>query len=273
MTVPGQVLAPKRSDESSEMRPIFYKKGLLRVAETWFQDAPARTVADIVRCVQIPTPLEGVSCDEFSTLVVDLTADNEAILAAMDSSTRYKIRRAQTKDELRYEHRPIRRFEDMREFLTAYEVHVVSRSDALSINRTKIVHLAESGQLDLSITLDKEGIALTRHVHILGVGTARLLYSVSEASRSVDTERRNLCGRGNRLHHWLDMQRFKSAGADRYDFGGFYAGATDAKKLKINEFKRGFGGQLTVTYNCVYPLTLKGRMALAAWRLLRLGER
>jgi hypothetical protein len=255
------------------MQPICYKKGLLRVAETWFQDVPSPPGTDVVRCVQIPAPLDGVSCDEFSTLVVDLTANEDAMLAGMDRSTRYKIRRAQTKDELRYEHRPIRRFEDMREFLIAYDAHVVSRSDVLSINRSKIAHLAESGRLDLSITCDNQGVALTQHVHILSPPTARLLYSVSEASRSTDTERRNLCGRANRLHHWLDMQRFKSTGTGRYDFGGFYTGATDAKKLKINEFKRGFGGQLALTYNCVYPLTFKGRIALAAWTLLRLGER
>lgn len=253
------------------MRPICYRKGFLRVAETWFQAPPSPPKGDIVRCVQIPAPLAGVTCEEFCTLVVDLTADAEQILAGMDSSTRYKIRRAQTKDELRYEHRPILRFEDMREFLAAYDTHVVSQSDALSINRTKIMHLAQSGRLDLSMTRDGQGVALTRHVHILAGGTARLLYSVSEASRSPDTERRNLCGRANRLHHWLDMQRFGSAGSDRYDFGGFYTGTTDDKKLRINEFKKGFGGQLALTYNCVYPLTLKGRMALSAWRFLRRG--
>lgn len=262
-----------REHESSETRPIIYKRALLHVAETWFQDVSPPAGADIVRCVQIPAPRDGVSCEEFCTLVVDLTADCDAILAAMDRSTRYKVRRAETKDELRYEHRPIRRFEDMREFLSAYDVHVVSRSDGLSINRTKIVPLAESGRLDLSVTYDNQGIVLTQHVHILGAGTARLLYSVSEASRSADTERRNLCGRANRLHHWRDMQRFQSSGIGRYDFGGFYTGSTDVKKLKINEFKRGFGGQLALTYNCVYPLTLRGRMALAAWRLLRRGER
>lgn len=262
-----------REHDSSELRPIFYKKGPLHVAETWFQDTAAPAGADIVRCVQIPAPRDGVSCEEFCTLVVDLTTSCDAILAAMDRSTRYKIRRAETKDELRYEHRPIRRFEDMREFLAAYDIHVVSRSDGLSINRTKLAHLSESGRLDLSITCDNQGILLTQHVHILSAETARLLYSVSEASRSADTERRNLCGRANRLHHWRDMQRFQSMGIGRYDFGGFYTGSTDAKKLKINEFKRGFGGQQALTYNCVYPLTLRGRMALAAWRLFRRGER
>lgn len=265
--------ADPREYESSGTLPILYRKGLLCVAETWFQDATPPAGADIVRCVQIPAPIDGVSCDEFCTLMVDLTADCDAILAGMDRSTRYKIRRAETKDGLRYEHRPVRRFEDMREFLAAYDTHVVSRSDDLSINRAKITRLSESGQLDLSVTCDNQGIGLTRHVHILGAGTARLLYSVSEASRSADTERRNLCGRANRLHHWRDMQRFQSSGIGRYDFGGFYTGSTDAKRLKINEFKRGFGGQLAVTYNCVYPLTLRGRMALAAWRLLRRGER
>lgn len=262
-----------RVHESLEGRPIVYKRGLLRVAETWFQDAVGPAGADIVRCMQVPAPRDGVPCDEFCTLVVDLTADGAAILAAMDRSTRYKIRRAETKDELRYEHRPIRRFDDLRTFLAAYDIHVVSRNDGLSINRAKLAHLSECGRLDLSITYDNEGIVLTQHVHILSAGTARLLYSVSEASRSADTERRNLCGRANRLHHWRDMQRFQSSGIYRYDFGGFYTGSADDKKLKINDFKMGFGGQRMITYNCVYALTLRGRMALATWRFFRRGER
>lgn len=263
----------KCDQEASKMQLICYKRGPLRVAESWFQDAACPHDADIVRCMQISAPIDGACCDEFSTLVVDLTAGCDAILAGMERGTRYKIRRAEMKDELRYEHHPIRQFEDVRDFLTAYDDHVVSRNDSLGLNRTKIAHLAESRQLDLSIVLDNHGSTLTQHVHILGARTARLLFSVSEASRSRDAERRNLCGRANRLHHWLDMQRFKSANKDRYDFGGFYTGKTDTKRLKINDFKRGFGGELVITYNCVYPITFKGRMALAAWRLLRPGER
>lgn len=266
-------MTEQASQRAPTPQPICYKRGLLRVAETWFHDVPRPPDVDLVRCVQISAPVDGASCDEFCTLVVDLTASCDEILAGMERGTRYEIRRAQTKDELRYEHRPIRGLEDLQEFLAAYEVHVASRDDALGINRTKVMHLAESARLDLSITSDNQGTPLTRHVHILGAGTSRLLYSVSEASRSVDAERRNLCGRANRLHHWLDMQRFKTGGYSRYDFGGFYPGVVDDKKLRINDFKKSFGGERILTYNCVYPLTLKGRMALAAWKLLRPRER
>ena len=255
------------------MHPICYKKGPLRVAETWFQDAPSRPEVDLVRCMQIPAPVAGAACDEFHTLVVDLSGGCDEMLAQMDRGTRYEIRRAQTQDELRYEHRLARRPEDIEDFFTAYTTNLAAGNDALSINRAKLLRFAAGGHLDLSIVADNRGAALTWHVHILSAGTARLLYSVSEASSTVEKARRNLAGRANRQHHWLDMQRFKAAGCGRYDFGGFYMGATDSKKLRINEFKKSFGGQLVLTYNCIYPLSLKGRMAFAAWRLLRLGRR
>jgi hypothetical protein len=55
---------------------------------------------------------------------------------------------------------------------------------------------------------------------------------------------------------------------EAFDFGGWYRGTTDQALLKINEFKRGFGGQVVREYDCEQILTLKGWVVLNAARLL-----
>lgn len=254
------------------MQPIYYRKGLLRIAEIWHQEPESQPDVDIVRCMQVPVRVARACCEPFNTLVVDLTPESDAILARMDKGTRYEVRRAESRDGLRRVNLPARQRADLREFIAAYEFNLVSRNRALRLNLDKLTQLAKSGYLDVSAMIDQGGQVLTWHVHILAGASVRLLYSVSAGSQSQNLERRNLCGRANRLHHWLDMRDFKQAGCGKYDFGGFYAGADDAKKLQINKFKQGFGGEPVLTYNCQYPRTLKGQIALAAWRVLRKGQ-
>lgn len=254
------------------MQPVYYRKGLLRLVETWYQEPQPQLDADIVRCMQVPVQVAGACCEPFNTLMIDLTAESGTILARMDKGTRYEVRRAEGRDAIRRINLPARQLGDLRDFIAAYDSSLVSRNRALRLNLVKLGLLAEGGYLDVSTMIDQAVQVLTWHVHILAAPTVRLLYSVSLGSQTQDPEHRNRCGRANRLHHWLDMQQFKQAGYRKYDFGGFYAGADDAKKLQINKFKQGFGGEPVLTYNCLYPLTLKGRVALAAWRILRKGE-
>lgn len=253
------------------MQPIYYRKGLLRIAEIWYQEPESPPVGDIVRCMQAPARVVAACCEPFNTLMVDLTPESDAILARLDKGTRYEVRRAESRDGLRRVNLPARQRADLREFVAAYEFNLVSRNRALRLNLDKLTQLARGGYLDVSGMIGQGARVLTWHVHILAGTSVRLLYSVSAGSQSQDPERRNLCGRANRLHHWLDILDFKKAGYRKYDFGGFYAGADDVKKLQINKFKQGFGGEPVLTYNCLYPLTLKGRVALAVWRLLKNG--
>jgi len=250
------------------MQPVYYKKSFLRVAEIWFHRPDRPLNADIVRCMQMPDRIEKTRCQAFNTLMIDLTVEKEELLKHMERGTRYEIRRAQTKDALNYETVSAKDIDGMREFSAAYEKNVASRNDALKLNLSKLSSLAENDRLDLSVVTDSNKHALTWHMYIVSDSLVRLLYSVSGLSNADDQERRNLYGRANRLHHWLDMQRFRGEGYRQYDFGGYYSGDSDNKKLQINNFKKGFGGAEVLTYNCMYPLTFRGRIALAAWRLL-----
>jgi hypothetical protein len=61
--------------------------------------------------------------------------------------------------------------------------------------------------------------------------------------------------------------RYKEEGLKIFDFGGWYQGP-DPDMLKINEFKRGFGGQVLHEFECEQTLTLKGKVVLAVAAVL-----
>ena len=69
-------------------------------------------------------------------------------------------------------------------------------------------------------------------------------------------------GRANRLHHWLDVLRFRDEGFAIYDFGGWYAGRENEELLRINCFKESFGGKVVFHYKCDQGLSWKGSLAL-----------
>ena len=71
---------------------------------------------------------------------------------------------------------------------------------------------------------------------------------------------------------WSDIIRYQEQGLRYFDFGGWYRGTTDQALLKINEFKRGFGGQVMREYRCEKILTLKGWLVLHVAKLLKLAK-
>jgi hypothetical protein len=243
---------------------ILYRRKFLRIAEVWFENKGGQVVGDIVQYIGASQPIEGAHCDEFHTLVVTLQQGIESeMLDAMDKSTRYEIRRAKAKDNLNYLHSKPLRLEDMSEFLHAYERDVAQQDNAPKLDMIRVSALVRAGVFDVSVMRDQEGRALTWHVHVVGQNVARLFLSASAFSATSDQKLKNLCGRANRLHHWMDMQRYRILQFSQYDFGGYYAGLDDVKKLEINRFKRGFGGRVICTYNNLIPNTIVGHFALA----------
>jgi hypothetical protein len=96
---------------------------------------------------------------------------------------------------------------------------------------------------------------------------ARELYLPSLYRKLSEKAARNLIGRANRYLTWSDILRYKEQGLKSFDFGGWYPG-TDPGMLKINEFKRGFGGQVLREYQCEQVLTFKGWVVLHAAKIL-----
>ena len=139
----------------------------------------------------------------------------------------------------------------------------------LPLERARIDGMASAGALDLSVVKDSQGNVLVYHANYRTQHRATELYLPSLYRKLSDSAARNAIGRANRYLIWSDMLRYKEQGLKYFDFGGWYPGTADPALLKINEFKRGFGGQVVRTYQCEQILTLKGWLVLRVARLLK----
>lgn len=248
---------------------IAYRKGILRITEVWF-DEPAQTDgADVLRCVQRSQPAPHGASIPFFTLLIDLREEPDRLLARMKKETRYEIRRAAEKDGLACEIWTATNANCRQKFRDFYDTFALDRGLA-PLNLQKLTRFADQGGLILSLARTGDGEPLAWHSYYRGDRRVRLLHSaVSSVGR--DSSTRALIGRANRYLHWQDMLTFHKDGFHLYDFGGWYSGKDDPKKMTINQFKEGFGGEIVVNYNCLCGLTAVGNASV--WLYSKLNSR
>lgn len=245
---------------------ILFRQRGIRIAEAWFDLPPPSGGADLVCYVQRPGPIPGGRNHEKHTLLIDLSQEEDALFAAVNPDTRTKIRRARDKDGIRCEAVPVEAA-SLADF-TAFYGRFASGKGLHAPAPGYLEAVARDGGLDLSRACDPlTGEVLVWHAHLVACGRARLLLSASLFRESEDAQRRNLIGRANRYLHWCDLLRFKAALVGTYDWGGWYAGATDEAKLQINRFKKDFGGSVAREWSSDVGVTLRGRLALLLRRL------
>jgi hypothetical protein len=250
---------------------IVYRKKFVRIAEGWFGEEPDAAGVDITRGFQRDAMQADALCREFHTILIDLTRDADTLLASMKRGCRYKIRRAEARDDLVYECANAARAELLARFCDLYD-EFTPRTSLPPLDRAWLALMAETGCLYVSRMSDAaSGDELTWHTHYYSGGRATLLHSASAPTPDADASARNRAGRANRFHHWRDMLWFKHAGATVYDLGGWYHGDSDARRLGINRFKEDFGGGVVKNYINERALTLKGRLFLRARQTL-LGD-
>lgn len=242
---------------------IQYRMGGVKVAEFHFDEPVRNERVDIIRYRARTEPLEKAPYEEQATVVVDLRADPDTLLANMNATTRHQIRKA-AKDNLDYEYHPDPDGPCITEFVKFYDQF--SKAKGISpANRVRLNALRVGYALNLSHVGSSDGSRLVWHAYIRNAHVARVLYSAS-LFRDRESEDQALIGRANRYHHWMDMLRFRDASVATYDLGGWYSGVEDEQKLRINRFKAGFGGQVVSRFNADYSRTWKGALALGLKR-------
>lgn len=241
-------------------RITFPGKGIL-YGEVWFTDGIPPRLADIVLARQCPKPQPSGRCKEFWTIEIDLREAPETLIDKMDKNTRYEIRRAENRDGLTCDFWAESDAAIRAAFLDFYNAGA-SLGGREKIRADAMERYAKAGMLSLS-RASREGQDLAWHAYILAAGRARLWLSGSAHDGD-----RALIGRANRLLHWRDMLFLHSQGAGIYDFGGWYEGESDKKLLSINQFKEQFGGTRVCHYDCVVPLSLRGRLYLRVQSML-----
>ncbi len=251
---------------------ITYRSRFLTRSEVWFDDEPGDTgSSDWILYNQRTNPVPGADCRYFYTYCIDLTPSREELLARFNKDTAYKIRRARERDKIICEccdpsdPAVIDRFEEIYNPFAALK-------GLLPLDRARVDSMAAVGALDLSVAKDSEGNALVYHANYRDQHRATELYLPSLYRQLSDSAARNAIGRANRYLVWSDIIRYQEQGLRYFDFGGWYRGTTDQALLKINEFKRGFGGQVMREYRCEKILTLKGWLVLHVAKLLKLAK-
>lgn len=251
---------------------IRYRRYGIDVAEVFFEDElPERLPrgVDLLRRLAIFEPRSKGPWRRRHTLTIDLTPADDAILAGMGKSTRYKVRRAMTRGGLTCDTFASPPPDVRREFADYFDEFAPSKS-LRPVFRPRLDVLAESGMLVLSNVRREGERPLAWHAYAASPRRALLLYSASLFRDYADSSERNAIGRANRYLHWHDMVWFKAAGCSAYDLGGFDPHERDPITRQINEFKQGFGGKMQPTHTSTRALTAKGRVAKTLVRVARL---
>lgn len=250
---------------------ITYRKAALRIAELWFNEEPDQLRFDIVRYFQRSAPLSQGKWTSFFTILVDLRQSTNVLLDNMTKDTRYEIRRADSRDRLTYhiwmpaDHECLARFAS---FYSEYS----AQKEPIQKGHGRLTELARMNALVLSEIRDESGESLVWHAYYFTKDRVRLLHSASFLRNTDDSARKSMLGRANRFHHWRDILAFAERSVLFYDFGGWYEGKTDAKRLNINRFKEEFGGKVVVDYNGQVGITLAGKAALWCYAHMRKGS-
>ena len=246
-------------------RMVKYPKHGMRMAELWL-DAPIEKPAgcDLLVLHQYSRLPRGVFSWPFSTLTVNLHAGEDQLFDGLNRNTKYKVRRASTKDMIECIHEPQATEAICAEFLDFFNEF----ADTKGLKRLSARQMrarAQASTVRFSRALSG-GATVVWHVHAVTQEKATLLHSASQFRQLDDNEARAVVGRANRLLHWRDMLFFKAEGKSVYDFGGWYAGTENVELLRINKFKEGFGGVRTDQFNGGIALSWRG------WLYLKLQQ-
>ncbi|MDB6063909.1 MAG: uncharacterized protein JWR26_117 [Pedosphaera sp.] len=247
---------------------ITYRSRYLACAEVWFNNEPDDTRSvDWILYHQRSHPVPGAKTKYFYTFLIDLTQSREQLLAQLNKDTAYKIRRARDRDNIICECCDPRERAVRDQFEQMYNTFAAMKG-LRALDRPRMESMVAAGVLDLSVAKDPQGNALVYHANYRDPCRATSMELPSLYRKLSDSAARNFIGRANRYLTWSDILRYKDHGLKSFDFGGWYNG-NDPEMLKINDYKRGFGGQVVREYQCEQILTLKGWVVLHTANLLK----
>lgn len=241
---------------------IVWKKWGLRIADCFFdEDVPDGGIhgVDLIRYLQWSYPIAGCVCTPFSTRLIDLRQPTDQLLGQIEADTRRQIRQSERKDAFVYCHSEGNNSTLLREVSELHDKFSALKS-LPKANRTRLWAMWDARLLDVSLIRTPQGSPLVWQICYRDSRRVRGLYTGSFFRRMSTTAETHLIGRAHRFGRWKDILRLKNAGVETYDFGGWYMGILDQEKLRINAFKKRFGGSVEKSFNCLRGTTLPGKI-------------
>lgn len=243
---------------------IYTTRRHIRFVEVWFDDMPLSLKGcDVLICHQRKKPFNEKRWLYYYTIQIDLNHPPEMLLGQMRRSTAKEIRQARDRDGVSCIIYLVPASKEIEEFSDFLDANPPIR-DQPPVDRSYLEMLRRAGILGLSKAQTNDGKDLVWHSLIChrGQGRGRMLSGSSLYHGDKDQAMMKLSGRASRFLHYSEMLFLKERGFGVYDFGGWYAGSTDKKRLQINTFKEGFGGRVVYGYDCEEPISLKGKAYL-----------
>jgi hypothetical protein len=246
---------------------FIYKSRFLTRAEVWFEEEPGNTRdVDWLFYAYRSSRVPRTKWRDCYTYRIDLTQSVDKLWGRLNTDTAYKIRRARDKEQISCEPLDTTDPAVLDEFERMYNGFAILKG-LLPLDRNRIESMLQAGALDMSGAKNAKGEVLVFHANYRNQFRASQIFLPSLYRKCADSATRNAISRANRYLIWADILRYKEGGLRWFDFGGWYQGS-NTEMIKINEFKRGFGGEVVREYKCEQVLTHKGRAVLAAANLL-----
>jgi len=214
---------------------VFYKRLWFSVND-YFLTESVNLNADINYCIQCPTNIKG-QLKEFYTLLINLELPVDSIWNDIYHRTQAEITSFTTNQV--FKHRVLYNLSS--DELRIFE-HLFNRFANVKgirpVEHFRLKAYNKSGILAVSyIKQDNEFRCI--NIYRLTKQRATNLYSFSVKSGNEAITPSHI-GRAHRALHWLDVNEFKQAGVNFYDFCGWYNGTDDKDLLNINKFKEQF---------------------------------
>jgi hypothetical protein len=242
--------------------PALRLRMTLRICEFYFDvdpptGSPHTASTDVHAGYCLKQAPDGWLAYPTSTRLIDLTATPDLLFGDCSKTHRYEIERARRSDDIQIDLLVHPRPQDVSEFIGYYDVFAASKGIP-SIARDHFNAMAKAGKLATSLARDRDRNVLAASAYIVVQDRARLTHSASLFRLQASSAERNRIGRANRLLHWESIIGFQELGLAHYDMGGWYTGDRDEALLRINSFKKGFGGKVVHEWNAFRSLSVRG---------------
>lgn len=242
---------------------VKYKKHGISIGHLWFAESIINESKPDILYKHGQDKMGGGYDTVQHTLITDLTENEENIYKKIRKNYRYEIRHVE-KENVKLEFYSAKEMSEKKElvssFATTYNHMYASKGINAKFNMPLIKEYIRKNAICFTIAY-YNGEPLVFHSYIVDKNNARFFYSASPFREKKDVA--TIIGQMNKALHWFDIKTFRNMGITQYDWGGI---ANPEEPNGIDQFKMGFGGEMTSYYNVIIGVSLLGKIALSSMK-------
>ena len=214
----------------------------------WFSNEPTMSLHTIYKQAQLSKQYWWLKKVPFYTKHIDLKQSEAELWEQLEKTTKYEINRATKRDLIQIEPET-----DWGLIIDYHQKFAAARNlSPLSLNHLK--SYGDNLQVTKAYSPTYDQIT---GINILlmdkNLKRARGLFTASLVEDNMETKKRRMIGRANRLHIYSNFLLAKEAGFEVFDLGGYALNTNDKTMMGINKFKDCFGGEL-IEESHYYPI-------------------